>query len=587
MKNYNSIIVIVILSIFAINVNAEVLIPSDEDKESLSVFLVKNPQASSIFIRDIDDNLTFDKNSYYLKDGIISSNACLLIDLLQIESWDYLSDIYNENDANVYLVESVYQQYGIQNLAKILSDQSEEFIIDFASSKGLELKVETYCKNSKYGTRTFLDPEDPDIFLIPIYLYNFLKGYEQYSYDLMTSLTDVDVLTSWTFDEMKSLSDNYLMVLAEEEKSENELQEKIANLAEQKSKDFVGSLYLNSNVYGSQNFCTLSYSGDDAVAVIGYRLLGDKIITNKKILDWYDQKEITLNYNKNENQFENVFDDIGEAFNGIKSSLEANDNDYCNIFIDYPENLLRLKNAIERDLEGSRILGALFDKSITDTQYAIGQGFDDYEQYNFAYQIDANYKEIKSLESYQISNLSEFNKVQDEIKNIGYSNDTDLSIVLTYLDDLSNAQQQNMDVNEYIDARLKEEQRLAQIAREEEAERQAAFAREYPYTAILTCGRGGGDHLNIIVCFDGEYGVDTELEITNGGKYQMYTPFNLSQAGSEYNSGFQIALRDSFTIRAQNTSKELVLSLKIVNTATGTTLYQDSAAQYGVINVSN
>ena len=33
MKNYKSIIVIVFLSIFNINVNAEVLIPSDEDKE--------------------------------------------------------------------------------------------------------------------------------------------------------------------------------------------------------------------------------------------------------------------------------------------------------------------------------------------------------------------------------------------------------------------------------------------------------------------------------------------------------------------------------------------------------------------------
>ena len=229
-------------------------------------------------------------------------------------------------------------------------------------------------------------------------------------------------------------------------------------------------------------------------------------------------------------------------------------------------------------------------------EYAIDQGFDNYDQYNFAYQIDAGYREVKSLENYQISNLSEFNKVQDEIKNIGYSNDTGIRKVLTYLDDRSNAQQQNMDVNEYRDARVKEEERLAKeeerlakIARDAEAKRQADFAREYPYTATLSCGMSGGDHINIVACFvgSGSYGVDTELEITNGQNYQMYKPYSLSQAGSEYYNGLEINLRNNFKIFAQNSSEYLVLSLKIVDNATGATLYQDSAAQYGVINISN
>ena len=57
-------------------------------------------------------------------------------------------------------------------------------------------------------------------------------------------------------------------------------------------------------------------------------------------------------------------------------------------------------------------------------KYALSQGFDDYDQYSFAYQIDANYRDIKSLENYQILNQSEFKKVQDEIVSTGYSNDT-------------------------------------------------------------------------------------------------------------------------------------------------------------------
>ena len=584
MKNYKPLLLILFLSIFATNVNAEVLIPSDEDKESLAVYLVKVPlKDDSIFTRDIDNNLTFEKSSYELNDGIIDSNACLLIDLSQIHPSDYLQDYYDENDANLYLVESIYNAYGIKNLAIILSEQSEKSIRDFASSKGLELKVETFCKNIKSGNRSYFWPR-PDIFLIPSYLYELIKGYEQHSMELMTSLTGDDVLISWTFDEIMALSNNYIEILAEEEKGESEFQQRFANLAEQKSKDFMGSLFLSLNDYGSPKFCTLNYSGDDAVAAIGYRLLGDEMIPNSALIDYYNKNEITLNHNENNYYFDNTFDDISEAFSSIKPKL-ANNEDYCNIFVDYPENLLRLKNALERDLGGQRVLGNLFDKNTTDKQYAISQGFDDYEQYNFAYQIDANYREIKLLENYQILNLSEFNNVQDEIVNIDYSNDTSLSIVLTYLDDLNNAQQKNMDVNEYRDARVKEEQRLAQIAREEEAERKAAFAREYPYTAVLTCGMGGGDHINIVACFTGgSYGVDTELEITNGQNYQMYKPYNLRQAGSEYSSGFEIDLRDSFTIIAQNSSEYLLLSLEIIDNSNGMKLYEDSASQFGVVS---
>ena len=267
--------------------------------------------------------------------------------------------------------------------------------------------------------------------------------------------------------------------------------------------------------------------------------------------------------------------------------------------INYPENLLKLKNALERDLGVQTVIGNLWDRTTTSNQYALGQGYDNYEQYNFAYQIQANYGEIKSLENYQILNQSEFKKVQDEIVSTGYSNDTSPNNVLTYLDDLSKAQQQNMDVNEYRDARVKEEDRLAKIAREEEqlrqAEfakeeqlRQAEFAKEYPYTATLTCGLGGGDHINIFGCFvGGKYGVDTELEITNGQNYQMYKVYNLGQAGNEYRTGLEINLKESFKIFAQNSAEHLVLSLKIIDNATGATVFEDSAAQYGRINVSN
>ena len=98
----------------------------------------------------------------------------------------------------------------------------------------------------------------------------------------------------------------------------------------------------------------------------------------------------------------------------------------------------------------------------------------------------------------------------------------------------------------------------------------------------------GGDHINIFGCFvGGKYGVDTELEITNGQNYQMYKVYNLGQAGNEYRTGLEINLKESFKIFAQNSAEHLVLSLKIIDNATGATVFEDSAAQYGRINVSN
>ena len=588
-KNFKSIILLISLSIFASYINAEVIIPNEDEKNSLKVYLVKNPSISNpAFTTDIDNNLTISKTNLNVIAGKIKSNACLLNDV--DESNYNLSD----EDTTYYKVYSMYASYGIENIVKILSDDSEKDIVNFANSLGIELEVETVCKKSINGNSLGIY-YDPDLFFISDYIYNLLLENNK----LLQGITDADIVGTWTFDEMKTLSDNYLEGLAEEDRGVNEIQQRFTNLAEEKSKDFMGSLYLSHRSYGSQKFCTLNYSGDDAVAVIGYRQMGDEMIIDKSVIDYYKEKEITLNYNENEYYFDKTFDDISEAFLSIKPKLMVSkryddvyyfSDDYCNIFVDYPENLLKLKNAIERDIGSYMSFGNLFDKNTTSNKYALSKGFDDYDQYSFALQINATYQEIKSLISkYQILNQSEFKKIQDEIVSTGYSNDTSLSKVLTYLSDLNSAQQQGMNVVDFKNARVDEKERLAKIAREQEQLRQAEFAKEYPYTATLTCGMGGGDHINIFGCFSGSgsYGADTELEITNGQNYQMYKVYNLGQAGNEYNTGLEINLRDSFKIFAQNSAEYLVLSLKIIDNATGASVFEDSAAQYGVISISN
>ena len=68
---------------------------------------------------------------------------------------------------------------------------------------------------------------------------------------------------------------------------------------------------------------------------------------------------------------------------------------------------------LKRDLGVQTVIGNLWDRTTTSNQYALGQGYDNYEQYNFAYQIQANYGRLNHL--IIILNQSEFKKVQDEI----------------------------------------------------------------------------------------------------------------------------------------------------------------------------
>jgi hypothetical protein len=107
------------------------------------------------------------------------------------------------------------------------------------------------------------------------------------------------------------------------------------------------------------------------------------------------------------------------------------------------------------------------------------------------------------------------------------------------------------------------------------------------YEAILSCGMGTNDHINILACFaGGSNGADTELELKNGNQYGMFKAYNISGLGREYRDGFHINLQHHFSIKAQNSHDILTLSLKIKDSK-GNVVFQKSVAQYGVISVSN
>ncbi|UHM89769.1 lysozyme inhibitor LprI family protein [Rahnella victoriana] len=104
------------------------------------------------------------------------------------------------------------------------------------------------------------------------------------------------------------------------------------------------------------------------------------------------------------------------------------------------------------------------------------------------------------------------------------------------------------------------------------------------FTAIITCGpvtsAGYVDN-----CFN-----DSDLKVTNNHittLYNMNSGNYPSQAGEAYSDGLHIKLTENFTLFAQNSMDNDVLTVKIIKNSDGTVVYQDQASKYGVVKVTN
>ncbi len=118
----------------------------------------------------------------------------------------------------------------------------------------------------------------------------------------------------------------------------------------------------------------------------------------------------------------------------------------------------------------------------------------------------------------------------------------------------------------------------------EERRRQQALAREFPYTATLRCS-GGEGAVSVANCLSGR-NLRSQLELRNGGVYRVFLATDVSQAGSETTQGLVILLRERFTIETQNVDDRLTLSLRVVNTASGTLVYEQSAERFEMLRLT-
>ncbi|OJY41095.1 MAG: hypothetical protein BGP08_04605 [Rhizobiales bacterium 64-17] len=110
---------------------------------------------------------------------------------------------------------------------------------------------------------------------------------------------------------------------------------------------------------------------------------------------------------------------------------------------------------------------------------------------------------------------------------------------------------------------------------------------ENRYVAYIQCGMRG-QHLSIMPCFIGSSRDSwTSIEIRNGDNYQMYKGPDVTALGRETRDGVKLDLKIRFSIRMQNASDRMLLTLKVVDPSTGNVLFTKSADTYGVIGLNN
>jgi hypothetical protein len=285
----------------------------------------------------------------------------------------------------------------------------------------------------------------------------------------------------------------------------------------------------------------------------------------------------------------------GDAFTTIAETpsalYDAIGHETCSIVIDNAVNLWTYMQAIGRDGQFAYNVGPTIAVEQAREPYARSLGFATWDDFEFAGAVgNANADDIRELKEAGVADAAAFRAIVARMKQMGYAVGIEptAQVVATFLEDEAEGRKTGisaLQVRKAILERIAEEDRRA----EEEADRRRAEkARAFPYIAVFTCGMGDR-HINILACFAaaGSSRVDTELRITTGNATKIYKAYNLRQVGQERQDGFYIELPEHFGLVAQNSHDSLILGLKIVARASGEILYQNQAARFDVVSVSN
>lgn len=356
----------------------------------------------------------------------------------------------------------------------------------------------------------------------------------------------------------------------------------IDTLAASGSTDKVGSITLSfpQGERESIRACTLEYSGAQGQAVIAY---GNALLSYLSPAYRTRASEARATFNANQPYASGVYKSIDDFYVDLQKDPRK-----CNVFVDFPKNLKTVLTALARDRKDASFeVNTLVSTVDLREAWAKRQGFDSLAASEFASQIRANAATLKSLSDKGIRDKAGYDRVTDEMRSTKYSDSTSASDVLAYLEDkAAAAEKRGATAVSIRDERIRAQRAEAERRAQEEQRRRAEYAKEFPYTATISCGMNDR-HINIMACMSGRGSLKSELELSNGSQYKMYQAWEVTQAGRETTEGMVIPLRSNFKLKIQNVDDTLILSVKIVSNANNRVVFNKSASRFGVILIEN
>jgi hypothetical protein len=270
--------------------------------------------------------------------------------------------------------------------------------------------------------------------------------------------------------------------------------------------------------------------------------------------------------------------------NGIYEAIQTRK---CQVPIVNNEEAVKLIAALQRDQIKFNVFWTL-PKADLVASYAEAEGYKSMDKFRFAKALDMKVSgsQVEELEPLGVTSVETFQAAATRMSKAKYATGQDPYTVLAYLKDEAEGAPKKWTAVQVRDERNRKEA-AAKAAQEQAQKAQAAaYAKEYPYIALLSCGMP--NHMNILACFaSGGHGSGTDMTVRNGDDQTMYKIYNIGSAGKETREGLTIDLKRQFYITAQNNHGSLILTLKIIDRASGKVLFTDQASKWGVVTARN
>jgi hypothetical protein len=558
---------------YAANLARQVQADSANQLELLVLIKTKtgrNDMQPAPFARDIDNNVVFNRSS-----GSLMYNNCF-VENITLNYGSVSGEIYEqvpaERDQHYLAVRTVYENLGVTGINKIANDYAENLLNSLSSS----VKLRKDCRDNQPATMSYSGLNSTELAILPRYLLEPVLATRGFN-----GLADYEVLDTISLAQLKQIASANAAAADSLANSIAERENAYQRLASAKDRSAVGSLIVSYKTSGDkvQALCAIDVEGEDAMAVLGYRSMMEAILPEPQ-RQFYKNQELTLGYQNNQ-WLSKSYKTINEVFLEI-----TNGQSPCNVYIDFPENIEKLKKALA-NREIKTVFGELLASTDMHDQYAKTQGYLDKAEFYFSYEVSADKEQLGTLRSYAVNNSETYSALVAEASAAGYAEELDIATIIAYLADRAEAQNSAIAVTTVRDNRLQQQQLQAQADAERRQREQQEFLRNYPYQAIISCSFQN-QHANLLVCLKGgEYAAETTLEVQNGANYALYNVYNIDSAGRETRDGLILDLRDTFSLKMQNSSADLILSIVIKERASGAVMYQKSAGQYGVLYVEN